>query len=73
MFTGLFVQSTTKEFSAYFAKILSSKTSYQLNSINTSNWDERKDVSGGNSVNKQYRCLVCILNPSEGSSLEPLQ
>jgi hypothetical protein len=71
--TGLFVLSTTKEFSSYFAKILSSKTSYQLNSINSNNWDDRKDVRGGNSVNKLYRCLVCILTPSEGSSFETLQ
>jgi hypothetical protein len=71
--TGLFVLSTTKEFSAYFAKILRSKTSYQLHSINSSNGDSRKDVRGCNSVHKLYKCLVCIIIPSEESSLESLQ
>lgn len=71
--TGLFVLSTTREFSAYFAKILRTKTSYQLHSINTNNSVSRNEVRGWNSVHKLYKCLVCIIIPCEESSLEYLQ
>lgn len=52
--SGLFVAATSKSFAAYFAKLLRKKTDKLLNSqddiIPTSN----------NSIQKKYRCLVCI-------------
>lgn len=58
--SGLLVVATKKSFASYFAKLLRSKTSGQLQSGGTS------QSSCG--VHKSYRCLVCV-TPSASSSM----
>jgi len=70
--TGLFVISTAKAFSGYFAKILRKKTSYQLQLHGTNNattiQNKSNDTSGRNLVHKTYKCLVCIQAEKQQSS-----
>ena len=66
--TGLFVISTTKAFSAYFAQLLRNKTNYhqlQLHphSTTTALVPNQHNIPNGkqnNLVHKTYKCLVCI-------------
>ncbi|KAL9183116.1 hypothetical protein ACHAXT_004903 [Thalassiosira profunda] len=59
--SGLLVVATKKSFAAYFAKLLRTKTSGQLQQLSPS----RSSSCG---VHKAYRCLVCIA-PQNGASM----
>ena len=53
--SGLFVVATKKSFAAYFAKLLRNKTNKELNTETN-----QSTMSKNKSIQKKYRCLVCL-------------
>jgi 23S rRNA-/tRNA-specific pseudouridylate synthase len=65
--SGLITLATSKQFSAYYAKLLRRKTAQEVPTKGKEN-KMRDDVTDNTGIRKRYRCLVCLMPPASEKS-----
>ena len=65
---GLLAVATKPEFAAYFAKLLRSKTDWQVSSSD----QDRQNRLGRDPISKKYKCVVCISPETNQSMFDEL-